>query len=170
MVEFLRNRFQITKAYYFTDGVASQYKNQRNFLNLAFHEDDFGFVAEWNFFTTSHGKGPCDDVGGTVKHLAARASLQRPYEDQIQTSLQLFELAYSSLKDINFELVSQDEYETEERLLSARSKKSKTELGTCQFHSFSPIPNSRTLLAAWHFSLCDSQTIVKVSFEEEGDI
>ena len=170
LVEFLKDRFQITKAYYFTDGAASQYKNRKNFMNLAFHENDFGFVAEWNFFATSHGKGPCDGVGGTVKRLAARASLQRPYEDQIQTPLQLFEWAHSSLKDINFAFVSQDEYDTEERLLLARSEKSKTVPGTHQFHSFSPIPNSRTLLTARHYSLCESHTIVKVSYEEEGDI
>ena len=37
----------------------------------------FGITAERNFFATSHGKNLCDGVGGTVKHLAARASLQR---------------------------------------------------------------------------------------------
>ena len=69
-----------------------------------------------------------------------------------------------------FSFVSQDEYDTEERLLSSRSEKSKTVPGTHQFHFFSPIPNSRTLLAARHYSLCESQKIVKVSFKEEGDI
>ena len=28
------------------------------------------------FFATSHGKSPCDGIGGTIKHLVARASLQ----------------------------------------------------------------------------------------------
>ncbi len=45
--------------------------------------------AEWHLSATSHGKGPCDGVGGTVKRLAARASLQRPYEKQILTPRQL---------------------------------------------------------------------------------
>ena len=47
--------------------------------------------VDWYFFETSHGKGPCDGVGGTVKRLAARVCLQRPFEDQIQTPMQLFE-------------------------------------------------------------------------------
>ena len=34
---------------------------------------------------TAHGKGACDGIGGTVKRLAARASLQKPYSDQIMT-------------------------------------------------------------------------------------
>ena len=62
--------------YYFSDGAASQYKNRKNFLNLCYHQDDFGIPA--HFSATSHGKGACDGLGGTVKRLAARASLQRP--------------------------------------------------------------------------------------------
>ena len=60
---------------YFSDGAASQYKNRKNFLNLCFHKSDFGVPAEWHFSATSHGKGACDGLGGTVKCLAARASL-----------------------------------------------------------------------------------------------
>ena len=44
------------KLIYFSDGAASQYKNYKNFINLCYHENDFGVPAEWNFFATSHGK------------------------------------------------------------------------------------------------------------------
>ena len=71
--------------YYYSDGAASQYKNRLNFLNLCYHESDFGIKAEWHYFATSHGKSACDGVGGTVKRLAARASLQMIYNDQIMT-------------------------------------------------------------------------------------
>ena len=40
------------------------------------------------FFPTSHGKGPCDGMGGTAKRLAAKASLQWPYSEQIMTARQ----------------------------------------------------------------------------------
>ena len=80
--------------------MAGQYKNCKNFLNLCHHESDFGLDAEWNFFATSHGKGPCDGVGGTVKRLAARASLQRPYDRQILTPQALFEFAEEEIKKI----------------------------------------------------------------------
>ena len=63
--------------HYFSDGSAAQYKNFKNFMNLCHHYTDYGIRAEWNFFATSHGKSPCDGIGGTVKRLAARASLQR---------------------------------------------------------------------------------------------
>jgi hypothetical protein len=38
--------------------------------------------AEWHFFATSRGKSAYDGVGGTLRRLAAKASLQRPYNDQ----------------------------------------------------------------------------------------
>ena len=68
---------------YFSDGCAAQYKNYKNMLNLCLHKDDFGLMASWAFFATSHGKSACDGIGGTIKRLTARASLQRPYSEQI---------------------------------------------------------------------------------------
>ena len=46
-----------------------------------------------SFFATSHGKNACDGVGGTVKRLAAHASLQRAKELQIIAPRQLYEFA-----------------------------------------------------------------------------
>jgi len=37
----------------------------------------------WPFFATSHGKSPCDGMGGTVKQSAAMDSLQRSLNNQI---------------------------------------------------------------------------------------
>jgi hypothetical protein len=49
-----------------------------------YHEQNFGLSAEWHFFT-SHGKEPADRMGGTVKRLAAKKSLPKVYNNQIQT-------------------------------------------------------------------------------------
>ena len=38
------------------------------------------------FFATYHVKSACDGIGGTEKRLVTKASLQRPYNDQILTS------------------------------------------------------------------------------------
>lgn len=76
LIRFLLSSFQIiNKIYYFSDGASGKYKNKKNFMNLCHHEDEFKIKAEWHFYATSHGKGPCDGVGGTIKRLAARASL-----------------------------------------------------------------------------------------------
>ena len=66
---------------YFSDGCAGQCKNCKNFINLYDHLDNFGVDAEWIFFATSHGKSPCDGIGGFVKQHVAKRSLQRPLDD-----------------------------------------------------------------------------------------
>ena len=73
----------VCKITYYSDGSASQYKNYKNFVNLCLHKSDFNFKARWMFFATSHGKSPCDGIGGTVKRLVRRESLQHPYSYQI---------------------------------------------------------------------------------------
>ena len=87
LIQVFKEILSFKKVIYFSDGAAPHYKNSKNFINLANHEADFGMPADWHFFATSHGKGPCDGVGEAVKRMAARASLQRPYEDQIQTPM-----------------------------------------------------------------------------------
>ena len=39
-------------------------QEQKNFANLCGHEQGLEMSAEWHFFVTSHGKGPCDGVVG----------------------------------------------------------------------------------------------------------
>ena len=98
----------VSKIYYFSDGCGGQYKNYKNFLNLCNHKNDFGLVAEWIFFATSHGKSPCDGIGGTVKRLTARASLQRPLDKQILSVDKMFEFCCEKIKNINFINIKSD--------------------------------------------------------------
>ena len=76
LISHLQEKFQLlSNIEYFSDGCAGQYKNIRNFLNLCLHAEDFDIPAEWHFFATSHGKGPSDGTGGTIKREATKASL-----------------------------------------------------------------------------------------------
>ena len=52
----------LTDVQYFSDGCSKQYKNKKNFLNLTYHDVDFGVPAKWAFSATSHGKGSWDGV------------------------------------------------------------------------------------------------------------
>ena len=133
----------LQKIYYFFDGAASQYKNRKNFINLCHHEDDFGIPAEWHFSATSHGKSACDGLGGTVKRLAARASLQRPYNEQIMTPRQLFEWACSNIPAVSFEYCSTEDYKREQTHLERRFERARTITGTRKLHSFVPISKDR---------------------------
>ena len=127
------------KVYYFSDGAASQYKNRKNFINLCHHQDNFGVPAEWHFSATSHGKGACDGVGGSLKRLAARASLQCPYDHQIMTPHQLFEWAVDNIPAVSFQYVTIDDYKREEALLEHRFQQSRTIPGTRKLHCFIPL-------------------------------
>ena len=124
---------------YFSDGAASQYKNRKNFINLCHHEEDFGIPAQWHFSATSHGKGACDGLGGTVKRLAARASLQRPYDEQVMTARQLFEWASSNIPAVFFEYCSTEDYKIEQTHLEERFQRTQTIPGTRKLHSFVPV-------------------------------
>ena len=50
-----------------SDGPASQFKNR--YIAAALHtlQSTYKLLIYWNFFATSHGKGPVDGIGGAVK-------------------------------------------------------------------------------------------------------
>ena len=77
-------------------------------------------------------------LGGTVKRLAARASLQRPYDEQIMTPRQLFEWASSNISAVSFEYCSTDDYEREQTHLERRFQRARTIPRTRKLHSLCP--------------------------------
>lgn len=125
--------------YYFSDGAAAHYKNRKNFINLCHHKQDFGVPAEWHFFATAHGKGPCDGIAGTVKRFACRASLQRPYCDQIMTPRKLFEWAQENITNCHFAYITQKDHDGEEVLLKECFQSCRTISGTHRKHVFIPM-------------------------------
>lgn len=149
------NLININKIIYFSDGASAQYKNKKNFINLCHHEKDFSITAEWHFFPTSHAKGPCDGLGGTLKRLASRTSLQR-INNPIQTPQDLFSWANESLPNIAYRFVTNKEYDEEEKILETRFKKAITIKGTLGFHCI--IPLSKNKLQAKQFSLHEIST------------
>jgi hypothetical protein len=130
-----------SKLYYFSDGAASQYKNYKNFSNLMNHKKDFDIDAEWHFFPTSHGKSPCDGVGGTVKRAVARASLQATTSGFILTPDDLYKWCQMHISGIQFFWVGQDEVEEHGKKLQKRFDSADKIPGTRENHSFIPHSN-----------------------------
>lgn len=163
LISFLKEEFNsqdIKKFHYFSDGAGSQYKNRFNFLNLLYHERDFGVQAEWNFFATAHGKGACDGIGGCVKRNAYRASLQKETSAAITTTTKLFEWAQSFFKKIDFSYCSLQEYENHKKFLQKRFLNAKTIKNTRQFHCYVPIDGKQ--LKCKNFSDDTNFVIVKM--------
>ena len=125
------------------DRCAGQYKNKNNFINLCHHEDDFALAAEWNFFATSLWKSTCDGIGGTVKRLVTKASLQRPYNDQILTSDAIINFCNENMHGIKFFNVPPEDVARSETELKVRLERARTVKGTLQLHRFIPVSQSR---------------------------
>lgn len=155
---YLREQFQIiSRIIFFSDGAGSQYKNKMNFYQLCQYKTTLGFDAEWHFFATSHGKGPCDGIGGAFKRNAAKASLQRPYTNQITNAHDLFLWATNSDSTIDFRFCSEAAYNRMERHLKNKFNKVKTVVGTRNYHSFVPKSN-RTIEARLFSNYAQFQT------------
>ena len=147
-----------TKIFYFSDGCAAQYKNCKNFLNLTFHKQDFKMDAEWHFFASSHGKGPCDGIGGTLKRLATRASLQKTAI--IQTPRELYDFLRAQNTKVWVSYTSKTEWEDERVSLSERFSLAKTATGTRQAHAVYPLNQGTVLLK--RYSASNQGTSAKV--------
>lgn len=146
MIQFLNEAFPIVNAIkYFSDGAPQQYKNKKNFINILHHYEDFGISAEWNYFATAHGKGACDGVGGTLKRVARRYSLQQGTRSEILTAEQLYKWANEHLENYNVFFCSTNDYDSAALFLKDRFQLCKTIKGTLGFHHVLPL-NSHELL------------------------
>lgn len=65
------------------------------------HEKDFNIkVSSYNFFATSHGKSPCDGIGGTLKRTVMRHCIRSPPENQITNAREMYEYAIKNIQSI----------------------------------------------------------------------
>lgn len=129
----------LKKLIYFTDGASSQYKNKKNFANLCSHKQDFDLEAEWHFFGSSHGKNSCDGVGGTTKQEVAKASLQKPLNDQILNVDEMYSFCNEKLKNIKYFLIKSDEIAKISETLKNGFDCCKRVVGTRSYHKYVPV-------------------------------
>ena len=154
LIEFLKSCFPVVnKIFYFSDGARQQYKNFKNCINLAYHQQDFQIEAEWHFFATAHGKGPCDGLGATVKRGATRASLQSGDNNHILTAKDLFNWLSTTgrMPSISFKYFTTNEYNSCSRFLNKRFQ-SKTRINNLH-HQHCLIPLGDGVVRAKTFSL-----------------
>ena len=137
LTNYIKEKFpQILNLEYFSDGCSGQYKNLKNFLNLTYHFHDFNLNASWSFFATSHGKSPCDGVGGMIKRKLTQASLMRPTENQILSAEAVFEFCKDSITGTTFFLISPEMLKSTRKFLQSRYTTATTVPGTRSFHHF----------------------------------
>lgn len=102
------------------------------------------------FFATSHGKGLCDGVAGTIKRLAARASLQFSYNNQIMTPRQLYDWASKNIPSCHFKYSTDKDYEYHKAFLNKLHKSARPIHGAKKIHCVMPV--SRTTIKTKRYS------------------
>lgn len=133
-------KVKIKKVNYLTDGCGCQYKNKYNFLNLLYHKRDFKTDAKWDFHPTAHGKNLCDEVGGTVKRNAYRASHQRDAMNQIDSPKKLHEFIVQSMPKIVCDFTTEKQHNmTHNKILDRRFLDALPVTGCRSMHSFEPL-------------------------------
>lgn len=81
--------------------------------------------------------------------MATRASLQRPYDNQIQTPPDLYEWAVSNITKVEFAYSTQEDYAASDSFLKTRFEEALTIKGTQGFHAFIPISESKVFVKSF---------------------
>ena len=79
-----------------------------NTSQICHHEQDFAMKCTWAFIATSHGKSPCDGIGGTVKKLTSIASLHRTTNNHILTASAKFNFCRNEIIGISLYYISKE--------------------------------------------------------------
>ena len=137
-----------------------QYKNRFNLGNLCKHHKNHEIHGSWNFFATSHGKSPCDGIGGTTKRLARLANLKAINSYPIVSSTELYKWCSENIKGIHFFYVDEQEVLAEEKRLMTQFKTTLQRPKIPKLHSF--IPNNDHQLKVSRLSGSNESTVVQV--------
>lgn len=140
LVQYVKSVLGTKKIIFFSDGAPSQYKNKKNFLNLCLFNNDFGIDAEWNFFATSHGKSPCDALGGSFKRNAKLHNMKNP-ANPINSAKTLFDWSQTiSNSKVHFIHCTEKDQSSIVKFLNSRlNQKIRQVEGSKSFHAFKPI-------------------------------
>ena len=72
LCEYLRQHFvSLIQIQYSSDGCASQYKNFKKIFTFDISSSQLWNLRNLEFFSTSHGKSPCNGLGGATKRKLA---------------------------------------------------------------------------------------------------
>ena len=131
------------------------------------HKAEHNIDAKWHFFATSHGKNSCDGIGGYIKRAVRRASLQRPYRDQILNLEAMHTFCIGKMTTIKFVLFNRTDMEAYRLACesSGRYAKAKSIPGTRSFHCFTPLKEMS--LACRRTSTCSKS--VNFSFKGKAN-
>jgi hypothetical protein len=121
-----------------------------------------GVSAEWYFFATSHCKSAYDTLGGIMKILAGRVSLQQPYTYQNMTPRQLFSWAQTNTQKHELWVCYWARIHRRKKVLFRRNSAAKPLLGTLKLHAFLPIWKCKLIVKRFSTSAESEECCVTV--------
>ena len=124
--------------HYWTDSPTSQYYNKTIFKIFLCHYEYFKVPASWNYMEAGHGKGTCDQIGGTPKRKADLAV--KTEKVIIQDAQDFYQRAKTTegTSSIKFTFLSSEKYENAASFLSQACNDIKILVGTMKAHVVFP--------------------------------
>lgn len=119
--------------HFWTDSPSSQYRNKSIFDILSNFENSHGCQATWHYFEAGHGKSACDGVGGTAKRNADMAV--KLSKAVIQDANDFFAWAVSNQSEIEYQMITPDEYQQSNEEIERRKQEIKPVKGTMSVHA-----------------------------------
>ncbi|XP_033122920.1 uncharacterized protein LOC117121731 [Anneissia japonica] len=107
-----------------SDGPASLFKNRFIGSAISALQNKHSINIDWNFFCTSHGKGPVDGIGGSVKRFVWNQVLTRQY---LVTNAETFVAAASTMENVTVREIKSDEIEKRNGALNLEAAFNKAE-------------------------------------------
>ena len=95
------------KVVFFSDGPSSQFKQRFLLSSITL----FNRNIVWNFFATSHGKGPVDGIGGSTTRLVSSEVMSGKAE--VTTSTEFAEVAAKKCQNIQIKHICKAEVQSE---------------------------------------------------------
>ena len=77
LLSYLPNEIKMID--FWSDGPASQFKNRFAGVMIKHFQSKRDISIRWNYFATSHGKGPVDGVGAIVKRFVTQRIITRKF-------------------------------------------------------------------------------------------
>ena len=102
-----------------------------------------GLDTEWIFFATSHGKSPCDVIGGSVKCHAAKRSLEGPMNNQVLDYQAMLNAWEEEMRKIRFFGISKETMDEVRKSLEERFSGRNTVPVAQSSHHFKPLSSSK---------------------------
>lgn len=138
--------------HFWTDSPTSQYRNKTMFDIISRLKVEYGIMGSWHYFESGHGKGPCDGVGGTTKRNADNAIKQG--KTIIQDADDFFRWAKETNSQIEYQQISQEEFNQCKEIVDKRNLDLKAIKGTMKIHSVIGI-SAESILTRETICVCD---------------